>query len=169
MSPGSQAVLFVLVCIFQLSTSNFHCVTRESNPSATADKAIVTVGCIANEILVSCGYATIDANDANVHGSFVSNDQNSNSKLCVAINGINGNGVKAYARCCTFVPNDISCIGVYDNGASGFGGSYSTHCSRMNKQFLTGCSSRNDVDNAAINGAYPGYSAPEWYTGSDID
>ncbi|XP_033102700.1 uncharacterized protein LOC117105629 [Anneissia japonica] len=97
----------ILVLIILQTTDSQTCSTRTSNLSGTGDDDYIQVKCVADEVMTSCmSFGEEDYDAGKRDGEKILLD--SGSVVCRAFNGNGGKGVRAYARCCTWLNMECS-------------------------------------------------------------
>ena len=124
---------FIFLVFLSMSAyGNINCVTRKSDVSSACNDCKARIGCNNGETLVSCGLAAYLSNEMYVDGSYIDGNE------CVAQNGHHGQGVYAYARCCSF-EHDFMCNPQNGDWVS-YDGSKSVSICPSLFPYLMGCS-----------------------------
>eukprot|EP01084_Bolivina_argentea_P034715 64288_1 len=118
------------------------CIVRTGTKSGTNDDAESVVYCQSNEQLTGC---TVLTEQKNIDGAKPVVSQNK----CTAFNGAGGNGVWAYAQCCSYTtptnPRYTMQLDCYrsQSGLSGTGDGNNAQIGCNNGYFISGCSGWN--------------------------
>eukprot|EP01084_Bolivina_argentea_P291758 501468_1 len=99
-------MLASLILVYMVSRNTaIKCTTVQSHLSTVrSERATASCQGYTNfPTLVSCGFSTKDPTEEEFEGSYIENN------ICKARNAVDGAGVYAWARCCKFEDNDVSC------------------------------------------------------------
>eukprot|EP01083_Nonionella_stella_P028956 79830_1 len=135
--------------------SNVNCITVSSIKSRTIDDATTYSTCPwSHSTLVSCGGVTYNALSEAFDGTYIDGDVY--PPRCYAENANGGGGVYAYARCCDFIPKNVTCQ--YTSTQSWSGNSddsfVTSHCGTNRYDTMLGCTVFTNW--ARLDGSYPG-------------
>lgn len=138
--------------------TTIQCTTRISE-LAIGDQQTTEISCNGNEVMTSCGFRAESSNDThNRPGSYIDNDAKyGETAWCVAENMVGGLGVRAYARCCSFMEEvgQISC--------SAFTSAHPwLTCNDTSHKEMVGCTAYSHSN--TMLGNYASYYAPVRHT-----
>eukprot|EP01084_Bolivina_argentea_P139559 245504_1 len=153
----SMFIWIILYNIIQHVSSNKKPVCRSfKSDISSQDKDATTKPLICSEknsnfpTLVSCGFQTKDSTEGQFGGSYILGDQ------CIARNAENGAGVFAWARCCKFENDQVSCAAI--NGTAKSGDDQVSYVFCHNSETMLGCT--GITKSSYMDGSYVGQEHP---------